>query len=475
MRIHLRHFMTIGIGTFINILIGLLTTPIITRLVNTTDYGALSMFNTYTSMVVMVLCLGLDQSLIRFYYDKNSIEYKRRLITSTAWISLVISLVLCILGYYVFNKKNWAFEFKDKILVCLIINICIQLFFRFSQLILRVEYKTKIYALLNSTNKLVYLIMAVVMFKYIHNADKFFLLILATIISTSIPLLMGIIVERKLWCPLLNFSKEEFDVTSVFRFGLPFIFSMGITTIFEALDKLTINYFCDYSEVGIYASAIMIVNVFSILQTTFNTVWAPMAIEQYTNDSENIDFFRQVNNVITVLMFGFGCTLIMFKDIFILLLGENYRSATYIIPFLIFRPIMYTISETTSVGIDFAKKSQLHIIVAAVACIVNAIGNFILVPIFSGRGAAISTGISYIVFFSVRTFFGKKYYDYKPLLNKQYLLIGVTTVFAMYSTFVTFNVLCIGLYGICMCTIVYLYKKTIIQIINYLHDLKTAV
>ncbi len=471
MRTHLKHFMTIGIGTLVNILIGILTTPIITRLVNTADYGALAMFNTYTSMAVMILCLGLDQSLIRFYYDNNSIEYKRRLITATAWFSVCASLVLCIFGYAILNKELFIFEFKDKFLICLLINICIQVFFRFTQIILRVEYKTKTFALLNSINKIVYLVMASVMLKFLYNADNLFLLILATIVSVGVPLIVGIVIERKLWCPLVNYSIESLDVKKVLCYGFPFIFSMGITTVFEALDKLSINYFCNYSEVGIYSSAIMIVNVFSILQTTFNTVWAPMAIEQYTNNSENKEFFRKINNIITILMFSFGCTLIVFKDVFIILLGENYRSATYIIPFLIFRPIMYTISETTSVGIDFAKKSQLHIVVAAIACIVNAIGNFFLVPVLNGRGAAISTGISYIVFFTARTFLGKRYYDYKPELKKQYLLIAATTVFATYNTFATFDSCCVIMYVACMCIIVAVYKKTIKEMIIYIFNL----
>lgn len=74
------------------------------------------------------------------------------------------------------------------------------------------------------------------------------------------------------------------------------------------------------------------------------------------------------------------------------------------IPFLAFHPIMYTISEVTVGGLVFKKKSKIQVIVSVVPCVVNFIGNTILVPFYGGRGAAISTGISYILFLQCERF-----------------------------------------------------------------------
>lgn len=40
----LKHFLVIGSGTFISMVIGFLTTPIITRIVSPTEYGQFSIF-----------------------------------------------------------------------------------------------------------------------------------------------------------------------------------------------------------------------------------------------------------------------------------------------------------------------------------------------------------------------------------------------------------------------------------------------
>lgn len=61
----------IGGSSLINMAIGLLTTPVITRLVVPESFGQLSIFTMYTNLAVMILCLGMDQTLVRFYYEKN--------------------------------------------------------------------------------------------------------------------------------------------------------------------------------------------------------------------------------------------------------------------------------------------------------------------------------------------------------------------------------------------------------------------
>ena len=52
-------------------------------------------------------------------------------------------------------------------------------------------------------------------------------------------------------------------------FGLPFVFSLGITTLFQSLDKLALNHYRSYTEVGIYASAMTFISLFGVVQSSF--------------------------------------------------------------------------------------------------------------------------------------------------------------------------------------------------------------
>jgi len=235
---------------------------------------------------------------------------------------------------------------------------------------------------------------------------------------------------------------------------------MGIATLFQAIDKISLNMYCSYTEVGIYSSTMTLVNIFAIIQTTFNTLWQPMAVEHYTNEPEDRKFYQQGNQIITVVMFFIGVSLILVKDVFAILLGEKYREAAYILPFLIFNPIMYTISETTVSGLVFMKKSKQQVIVSVGACVTNIIGNIILVPEYGCQGAAISTGLSYIVFYTLRTFLSNRYFYVNYRLKKFYTLTAVVVVYAFYNTFVEFNVGAVVGYVICLFVLILLYKKT---------------
>ncbi len=167
--------------------------------------------------------------------------------------------------------------------------------------------------------------------------------------------------------------------------------------------------------------------------------------------------------MITVIMFFIGIHLILLKDVFAFILGAEYRKAAYIFPFLIFNPIMYTISETTCAGISISKKSYLNIFVSFGACVTNILGNILLVPSLGSSGAAISTGVSYIVFFALRTIFSNKYY-YVNYNMKKFIIITITTIlYACYNTFFQFGIFSIVGYIICISIFFLLYYNTVKQ------------
>ena len=69
---------------------------------------------------------------------------------------------------------------------------------------------------------------------------------------------------------------------------------------------------------------------------------------------------------------------------------------------------MYTVSESTTLGIAFSRKTIYNLLISTLSAVVNYIGNFMLVGKYGALGASISTGVSYIVFFWLRTMISRK-------------------------------------------------------------------
>ncbi len=457
----LNHFLVIGGGTLISMIIGFVTTPIITRIVSPTEYGQFSVFTMYSNMALMVLYLGLDQALVRFFYEKKTDEYRRALLFKCLKYPAIGAVAAAFIVLAVSVTGLFHFELGSAALFLVCIYTLIQIIYRFSQLLVRLQYKSKLYSLLGIVQKSVYVVFAI-FFIYAGVFSDTISLAVATVLAALTCLVISIVSERRLWNPRL-LGKNECTITQseLIRYAYPYIFSMGVTTLFQYIDKMSLNYYRSYEEVGIYSSTMTLVHVFSIIQTTFNTLWAPMAVEHYTKDKEDVSFYQKGNQIITVIMLFIGFSLILCKDIFSILLGAKYREAAYILPFLIFNPIMYTISETTVNGLVFKKKSNMQVVVSIGACIVNIIGNTLLVPKFGCRGAAISTGLSYIVFFTLRTVLSNRYFYVDFHLKKFYFITGIAVAYSFYNTFVKFNAWSVIGYFICIFLLVVLYLDTV--------------
>ena len=338
--------------------------------------------------------------------------------------------------------------------------------YRFTQLTVRLLYQSKLYSALNIIQKISYVAIGISLL-FIFHLREASLLVVATIISYGICIVTVLFINRDLW-RIRNTYNCPIKSSELIRYGLPFVISASLTSIFSAIDKLSLQYFCTYDEVGLYSSAISIISLFAVFQTTFCSLWMPMAVEHYSQKPDDKSLYEKGNGIITVIMMTVGIGLILCKDILALLLGPKYRMVSCIFPFLVFNPIMYTISETTVVGLFLKNKGNMQVVVAAVSCIANLIGNVALVPKLGCRGAAISTGVAYVVFFTLRTFLSKKYFKVNYNLKSFYCLIILVVIFALYSTFYKTTCISVILAAICMIALCVMYKNSVNDITNYI-------
>lgn len=459
-----KHFLVIGSGTIISMLLGLFTTPLITRIVSPYEYGQFSIFLMYGQIGILILILGLDQSIVRFFYESEGVKYKQWLLKECLKWPLFIALITSVvfIGLMITDILKFEFNFLFAILLCLYIFLLI--IFRFAQLIVRLEYNSKLFSLLNIIQKFVYIIIAVPAI-YFCNLDYLLVLVLATITALIICTIIAIYKYKDIW-NFFECSWENFNVSEehLLRYAYPYIISFAIIALFNSSDKLILNYYCSYSEVGIYASALSLVSIINLIQSTFNTLWAPLAVKHFTDFPDDREFYIRANKIITVVMFTIGIFLILCKDIFVLLLGEKYREASYLLPCLIFNPIMYTISETTVMGLVFMQKSKAHILVALGAAATNIVLCFVLIPYLGIKGAAIANALAYIVFFSIRTYLSNKYFKVEYDLKAFYITTLVVLFYSLYNCFNFVNTIDYLFSIICLSAIYYFYNDVFLLI-----------
>lgn len=466
----IKDFLTLMGGSIASLIIGLLTTPIITRIILPEEYGKFSFFTMFSNIILYIIFLGLDQSFIRYYYRNNSLEEKKGLLKKCLRLpvigSVVISIILIIIAVVIEFKQQ-----QTELIILFAFYIIVLVINRFSFLLLRLNFHTKALAGLNIWNKILYVLIVLSIVFIFHKRDAQTMAI-GTIGAVFFVTIAAIVLEKKVW----KFKRRSDSTNTTYKellcFGIPLIFSSLLTWLFQGIDKLTIKYYCDFTEVGIYAAANSIIAVFSVITTAFNTLWVPLALEKYESNRKEKNFFILGNDVITMIMFFIAASVILCKDIVIILLGDNYQEAVSIFPFLIFYPIMYTISESTVTGINFKKKSYYHIWISAMVCITNLLGNLILVPIIGAVGAAISTGLSYIIFFIVRSYLSYKCVPIPYHWKKISIITAEMIVYVFYAMKHGFDINTVICYGIIIATIYFLYKDIIPKGVKQLQEYK---
>lgn len=425
----LDHFLTLGCGTVLYLLIGFIGTPIITRLIAPEDYGQLSMLTVYSQIGMMLCGLGLDQTLVRYFYQAHHVSEQKALLRTCCGLPFLSALLFG--GLLMAAAASPIDGLPLLELVLLEANILALLAHRYAMLILRLRYHTKVYSTLQILQKSAYILLTVGLVLWTR-IDHGLILAAATIASTLLAALLGILYEKDLWTPARHVL--PWKTVELLKYGFPILLSSGINKLFQGLDRFFLEHFCTMSDVGIYASAMSLTAVFSVLRTSFNALWIPSAVEHYEHDPNDRSYYQRGNACISVLMLSFGAVIVLCKDLFVLLLGQDYQAASQVLPYLMFEPILYTISETTVTGIVISKKSSYQVLAAAGACLVNFLGNWWLTPLLGPQGAALSTCVSYVVFFMLRTALANRvfYVDYQ--LPRFAIALIALLLFAAYSS-----------------------------------------
>lgn len=414
-----------SLGPIISAVIGFVTTPITTWLIAPEEFGKSSMYTMAISLAALFIYLGLDQSFVREY---NKEKNKNNLIWNTFIIPFIFSWMVLIIALYYWQSISFLLfnSFDFFIILVLVFSLPLMVFDKFNLLIIRMEEKAKLYSLLTIIPKIINLPMVIILLFFYEKSFKS--IIIAQFLSLFLSVIISFIINRKKW--MVSFSFDKRLMLRSLRFGLPLVPAAVFAWLLNSMDKVAIRTWSNFNELGLYSAAFKIVMLLEIMKTSFSTFWSPTAYRWYEEGVSNEKFEKvsQKSSVVFFLTFG---VIVLFKDLIMLIFDSSYHEASVIIPFLLFSPIMYSLTEVTKKGIDFSRKSEYTVMISGVAAFMNFFGNYLLVPTMGGLGAAISTAFSFVIYFFGTTLISRKLwfkFDLKFYIINIMLMIIMATV-----------------------------------------------
>ncbi|PUB10190.1 lipopolysaccharide biosynthesis protein [Paenisporosarcina sp. OV554] len=452
----IKKFLSFSVGSLGAAVIGFISIPIVTRILTPEEYGIATIFLTIGIILASISLAGLDQAFIRFFYVENN---KRLLLLKTFGTSICVLFILATI-IWIFDSNILNRIFKDNsYFILLVLYIFSYVFFRYSILILRMMQMGIRYSLVIVGQRLIdFIVIITIITRFTPNNKA---IIFGSIISFIVMSIISLLLSKDFWKEKI--MKENNSTNSTIRvlskYSIPLMISGIIATLYQSIDKILLNHFSGNSELGIYTAAFQMAAVLNIVQTSFSVFWTPFSLEKYKENKKNNKLFGEISKIITIVMLILSVLLISFKDFLILFLDERYNEAALILPALIMMPVLFTMSETVVLGINFKLKSHLHIYIAIGTLATNALLSLILIPIFGSKGAAIAVAISYMVFYYMRTYYGKKlFYIENKLLETSFCLI-LLLIYILLTMFI--NNLYINIIGsmFCIVLIVILFNK----------------
>jgi O-antigen/teichoic acid export membrane protein len=453
MKKYIKSFFSFSLGTWFKAIISFVATPIISYLIAPEEMGKVSMFYVIFNIFNIFVFLGTDQFFVRFFN-----EYEKEKRNELLWNCLlptlingtIISMIILLLGEKI--SKLLYGDVYPYINLLLVITVFVSIFQLFNQYTILMEGNGLLYSLINVVNALANMLSTIIL-AFVMN-KSFYALVLGNLIGYLAALLTGIFKNTHYWKPT---SVKLEDVKRAVTFGLPFVPTFLVHWAYSSIDRISLRQFSTLEEIGLYSAAFKLVSIINLIQGGFSTFWTSTAYKRYEENKDDRSFFNKAHDIVSFSMFLVALLVLGFKDVIFLILAKSYRQSAYIAPFLVFMPILYSISETVVVGINFTKKTYWHFVISVFCALTNFVGNSLLVPRFNAKGAAFSTGMSYILFYILRMSISERLFPVgfqkkKPLVG--ILVMSVVAAIGTVNSNFLLNILA-ALIGIILVILVY--------------------
>ncbi|MCQ4251914.1 oligosaccharide flippase family protein [Pseudomonas stutzeri] len=411
-----------AMGPISSAVIGLITLPIITWFYSVDDVGRISMLQLVASLAVLLFCLGLDQAYVREYHEiKNKPQlFKITFLPGLVSLGLVIILLIAIRPELI---SELLYDI-DSVFLGMISLACFMLAFviRFLSLILRMQERALAYSMSQLLSKALFLLL-ILSFVWMGTEKDIYSLIAAHVLSVLVVFVVLGWNTREEWRSSIFTKIDKSLLRKHMAFGFPLIIgglaSWGLTF----MDKLFLRGMATFAELGVYSVAMSVAGVATVLSGVFNTIWAPMVFKWIGEDDQvQIDKIDDISEHLLSAIFFIivlsGC----FSWLLPFFLPKEYSATQFLITACLLGPLLYTLSETTAIGITIARRTSFSMLASIGAMLMNVLGNYLLVPSMGAAGAAISTAVAFSVFYVLRTEFSRLVWRKIPRF-KSYLVL----------------------------------------------------
>lgn len=431
--LHYSHFLT---GSLLIQLLGLISFPIVTRVLTVEQYGILGLITTTMFLMLCFAKAGLSDGIIRFYKQYNTSREKLTEFASTIVIrGLILSGAVTLVFILAFPSVGRILNISQEYYLYFMI-MAAYLFVRPLNIIvmnvLRIAEKTVFYNVVNVISKILSLGLSLSLLIYI--IEDFYGYFIGLVIAEFIVffILFRWFLSRHKVVP----TAVSGDLAvRLMKFGAPLLLTELSFLLLTYIDRYMIIAYMGEGALGVYSVGSNLASyVTEILMFSLSYSVIPIYIGIYEKEGKEKTevFLSRCMHYILIAVFavvaGFTATL---EDMLTILTSEKYVAAAEFSHFILLGSLFLGMNSILRAGLYLKKDTVSILAIMFGSLALNFVLNIFMIPKYGITGAAVAqlitctTAALLTIFLSFRHIFIKV--DFKAVLY--YLSLSIIMYF----------------------------------------------
>jgi O-antigen/teichoic acid export membrane protein len=409
-----KHTSNYTLGSMLMVFAGLVSFPILTRVLSVAEYGLMSLVAVALTLLVALGKMGMQHATLRFYSEIHAgkREVSAQVFTSTAVLGTTaagLAVTLLWAGVSQLLPQSWWGDARVRPLMLLTSVLVLVRVFE-SALVnqLRAQERSgslMVYSVLRRYGQL-----GVLLAVLLYVAGTVWGFYVATIAGELLSAaLLAVWMLRREPIQVRLFSPQLFKV--MLAFGLPMIGFELSGVVLSMGDRYIIQKLLGVQELGVYSAAVNLCEVIKgVLFASMIAAAQPMYMRLWEREgsAQTAAFVQRFLTVYVLVSFlviaqmaAVGGELLGF------LASQKYRPGEVVLPWAIAGMAVESVIVITAAGLYIQKRSKTIMLLVLLSAALNLALNFALIPQLGLVGSAVGTLVSCVLLMLVGAFMGR--------------------------------------------------------------------
>lgn len=402
-----RHSVIYGLGGLVSRILAVFLLPLYTRYLTPSDYGEVETLIALTTVLGILLQLGIGSAFFRFYFDSHDPAARRLVLRTSFWFTMGMATLGLLLGLAASpGISEWLFDStsQTELVAASFVGLWAGMNYAQVTALFRVEERSVAFVTASIANILL-------------TVGATLLLVVAL---TAGPL--GVIVGNFtgtliVYVALVAYRREQlglqFDrhlLRRMNQFGLPLVPSAVFLWVINFADRFFLVKLTNTHEVGLYSVGVRIASAMALLLTAFRAAWPAFAYS-IDDEREAKRTYAFVLTYLVVISSWVAAALALLSPWIVeWIAAPAFESSSRVVGPLAFAVVPFAGYVVVAIGVGRSRRTQFNWVVTGAAAAVNTALNLILIPPYGMMGAAIATIAAYFTIFVGMAWWAQRIY-----------------------------------------------------------------